>query len=402
MSVPREVDWHFLTPGYPPDFGGVSDYTRLVAEELAARQHKVHVWTGGDSGDETTSVGPIVHRRLGKFEPRYFEFFSKALDSEISDHRLVVQYVPHGFGFRAMNIEMTRWLYKQSKRTNLRMLVMFHEVLFPYKLWPLHHNLIAWMTRRMLRNILKCNPYIHVSTPAWTRFIEKYASRNVSVTYRPIPSNIPSIVGSRDQPLRSRWCDQLGVKTLIGHFGTFGQEIFGLLLPAVLELEKATSELGFVLIGKGAENAATKLIARCPSLRNRIVFLDGADHRSVGEAIGSCNIMLQPYPDGITTRRGSAMAALANNTVIATNDGEHCEEFWAEEGLVSLAKRPGPECLRDEVLNLCRSAERRLKLSSKARAYYDRRFSVGSTVDAIRLAFGDIEPKSDVDSIPNG
>jgi len=36
--------WAILTGEYPPQPGGVSDYTRLVAEGLAVGGDEVHVW----------------------------------------------------------------------------------------------------------------------------------------------------------------------------------------------------------------------------------------------------------------------------------------------------------------------------------------------------------------------
>ena len=36
--------WHIVTSEYPPDVGGVSDYTRQVAEGLARMGDEVHVW----------------------------------------------------------------------------------------------------------------------------------------------------------------------------------------------------------------------------------------------------------------------------------------------------------------------------------------------------------------------
>ena len=39
----RALPWHILTCEYPPQTGGVSDYTFLVANGLASHD-EVHVW----------------------------------------------------------------------------------------------------------------------------------------------------------------------------------------------------------------------------------------------------------------------------------------------------------------------------------------------------------------------
>ena len=40
---------HIITPEYPPQPGGVSDYTAQVAEGLAQEGEEVHVWCPGNA-----------------------------------------------------------------------------------------------------------------------------------------------------------------------------------------------------------------------------------------------------------------------------------------------------------------------------------------------------------------
>ena len=43
--------WHILSGEYPPQPGGVSDYTAGLAEGLAKAGAEVHVWVPPASGD---------------------------------------------------------------------------------------------------------------------------------------------------------------------------------------------------------------------------------------------------------------------------------------------------------------------------------------------------------------
>src|SRR5262245_59769784 len=54
--------WHLVTGEYPPQPGGVADYTRLVAQGLAAAGDTVHVWAARAPGDTPQDVGVTVHR----------------------------------------------------------------------------------------------------------------------------------------------------------------------------------------------------------------------------------------------------------------------------------------------------------------------------------------------------
>jgi hypothetical protein len=38
------MDWHLITAEYPPQSGGISDYSHLIATGLAAEGETVHVW----------------------------------------------------------------------------------------------------------------------------------------------------------------------------------------------------------------------------------------------------------------------------------------------------------------------------------------------------------------------
>src|SRR5579883_195141 len=68
-SSQSKLAWHLITCEYPPQIGGVSDYTFLMARELARAGEEVHVWCGAASGDYPESPGVSVHRELRRFSP---------------------------------------------------------------------------------------------------------------------------------------------------------------------------------------------------------------------------------------------------------------------------------------------------------------------------------------------
>jgi len=67
----NSLPWHLVTCEYPPQAGGVSDYTQLVAKGLALAGDEVHVWCpqlkGGTETETNDQTDVFVHRELGSF-----------------------------------------------------------------------------------------------------------------------------------------------------------------------------------------------------------------------------------------------------------------------------------------------------------------------------------------------
>ena len=76
MTVPAA--WHILTGEYPPDYGGVADYTAIIAKELAASGCEVHIWCPGELATQMED-GVIVHRLRGGFQPASLPALSSSL-----------------------------------------------------------------------------------------------------------------------------------------------------------------------------------------------------------------------------------------------------------------------------------------------------------------------------------
>src|SRR4051794_27900807 len=101
--------WHILTGEYPPQPGGVSDYSAQIAEGLARAGIPAHVWTAG-VGQSPHVEGVSVHR-LGKGWSRAGLWrLGLSLDGFPLPRRLLVQYYPNAWGYKGLNLGFVRWL----------------------------------------------------------------------------------------------------------------------------------------------------------------------------------------------------------------------------------------------------------------------------------------------------
>ena len=140
--------WHLITGEYPPASGGVSDYSRTVARGLAESDDEVQVWAPavpvGES--EIADPGVIVHRLPNRLGPASLARLHRGVDASPSS-RILVQYVPHAFGWKAMNVPFCIWLWTRRRNS---IDVMFHEVAFPIaRNQPLTHNALGLVNRAM-------------------------------------------------------------------------------------------------------------------------------------------------------------------------------------------------------------------------------------------------------------
>jgi glycosyltransferase involved in cell wall biosynthesis len=95
-------------------------------------------------------------------------------------------------------------------------------------------------------------------------------------------------------------------------------------------------------------------------------------------------LLLQPYQDGVSSRRTSLMAGLALGRPIVTTFGVLTESVWQEEGLVVGVPPGDPRALADALATLADDADARQRLGERARAGYQAHFSLERTITTLR------------------
>jgi glycosyltransferase involved in cell wall biosynthesis len=102
--------------------------------------------------------------------------------------------------------------------------------------------------------------------------------------------------------------------------------------------------------------------------------------------VAACDVMLQPYPDGVSSRRTSAMVALAHGVPMVTTTGWLTESLWEESDAFELVSADQPEKLAGAAAQLLASAARRNTLGSRATALYLSRFDMPHSIRILRDA----------------
>ncbi|MBN9162229.1 MAG: glycosyltransferase [Myxococcales bacterium] len=369
---------HLLTGEYPPMPGGVSDYCAQLAAGLAAEGASVHVWAPATDGAAPSIDRVTVHRLEGGWCRRSLMAMTASLARFPRPRRLVVQYVPHAWGRRGLNLEFCRWLRDRSRHGD-DISLMVHEPFYP---WRLRDKPTRWLLalgqRWMIKQALDASERVYVAIPAWERYLRPY-DRKRPMTWLPVPSNVPFVdAKGRVSELRARLAKN--GELIVGTFSTYGPLIARLVREALPPLLQGHPDRVGLLLGRGAARMAAEIAAHHPSLGPRLVAPGGLDAESLSLHLQACTILVQPYPDGVTSRRGTIMAPLSHGAPIVTNTGFLSEGTWSETGCVALASGPEPREIAALAEGLLVDPDARAELGRGARRVYDARFSVKHTV----------------------
>jgi glycosyltransferase involved in cell wall biosynthesis len=376
--------WHILTGEYPPQPGGVSDYTRLVACGLAAAGDEVHVWAPATPGPTPDEAGIEVHRLPGHFGPRGLAALDAGLKRFPPTSRLLVQYVPHAFGWKAMNLPFCWWL---SCRRRERVWVMFHEVAFPiHPSQPFKHKVLGWVTRRMASLVARSAERLFISIPGWEPLLRTLSPVGPRITWLPVPSNLTATPSAEEvaRLRRQLVADPGGL--VVGHFSTFAG-LQAALLAAVLPplLQRDQRRVG-LLLGRGGDRFARDLEREHPALRGRLVAPGNLPEGELVNYLALCDLLVQTYPDGASTRRTSLMAGLALGVPVVTTVGSLSEPLWQESGAVVLAPVESPEAITAAAESLLADNECRTQLGQRAQTFYRDQFGTDRLIQTLRSA----------------
>lgn len=385
-GVARGREWHLFTGEYPPQHGGVADYSRHVAEGLVGAGERVHVWCPGGSDLPTSTGGVSVHRSLGAIAPGDLRRVGAELDRFPGPRRLLVQWVPHAFGFQAMNVAFCAWLLARVKLRGDEVYLMVHEAAVEFGgTWKQYT--VAAVHRAMTALLLQAAIQVWVGTPAWGDRMRPFRlGRRTSFDWLPVPANIPRVRDDAESAeVHRRLADG---RLLVGHFGTYGRLIAPLLDGLLPPLLRGRRDLVVMLMGRGNAGYLQEFRAREPELAERVVAPDSLDDRALSTHIAACDLFVQPYPEGVNSRRGSAMAVVGHGRPMITTSGPFTEGVWEEYGASILVPRGDMDRLAAATLQAAGDADLLQRLSAGAERLYAERFDVRFTVEAV-IAAGD-------------
>jgi hypothetical protein len=219
--------------------------------------------------------------------------------------------------------------------------------------------------------------HVWVSTNTWQTLIRPFVPTRTAIDWLPVPA--PLLPNRAEVPAPTRRAG------LVGHFGTHSPLVAPLLESAIVAvLEKSTANV--LLVGRDSDVFLRRFLDTRPAARARVTATGIVDAGDLAPTLHKCDIVMQPYPDGVTTRRTSTLTLLSLGIPVVTNLGHLSEELWATSGAVALAPSPDGAAVGALAASLLSDDGHRLALAADGAELYDARFSARHGVALLTAA----------------
>ena len=364
-----------ITGEYPPQQGGVGDFTRELARALIATGQEAQVVTTAAS-HRRSAIRPgreddvVVQRVVSSWGTHCWGQIARLAQSECFDG-LNIQYEPAAYAMQVgVNFLPSAWVRRMIK---VPIVTTFHDLLVPYlfpKAGPLRWRVVEYLARRS-------DAVIVTNEEDRARLSNLHAKRSISHLYTiPIGSNIdPRSAGEFDQTVeRAHWGVQPG-ELLLGYFGFLNLSKGGSdLMQALKILSDRSIPVKLLLIGgrtgssdpTNAEYAAqVEQLIDSLGVKDRVIATGYLKAPEISRALLTCDVMALPYVDGASLRRGSLLAAIAHGKAIATTVPRYPIEGLSHTESVLYVPPGDPQALADSVQRLLQDTALRTCLQTK-------------------------------------
>ncbi|MDX2080503.1 MAG: glycosyltransferase [Terrimicrobiaceae bacterium] len=328
--------WVLLSGGYPPMRDGIGDHTRRLAREMA-KSVPVEVWTARLPGRAPDDGFPVRE---------VFDPLRPSSIRQIGRGKVLVQYNPFGFGPRGFN----PWLAGALSGSEVS--VMFHETMVPPEGWKF--RLMRIYQKAQFRALVGRAKRIFVSTGRWADEVRR-VRRDANVTLLPVGSNIDRTLLTRAEARQ-----RMGFRQDQVVVGVFGSAHPSRLLEWIAA--------GFARIRAASPDAALVYVG-VDGARLRQVCGDGVvdcgvlAESEVGDRLIAWDVMLAPFVDGLSTRRGSVVAAFQHGVPVVSTSRDWTDGILrGREGIELVPVEAGATVFAERCLSCPRAPRESLEI----------------------------------------
>ncbi len=348
-----------VSPTFPPGICGVGDHTAKLAQALGQAGADVTVWTGERAPRSFAGFGVRAIPGLASSSGR------AALGITIADDvrrrgptAVLVQYTPLLHARRGVFPGLARWIASLRSQARGPVALLAHELNTPVELSAVG---------------------LLLGIPQWAQIrAAAYAADRMFFTWQGALDKVRALPGLRADKLmllpvgsniaiHASGVDDLDVPR-IAYFGTAHPSHGMASLRAAIELlAERSPRAEFDLIGTRPESLPLP-----PHLKERAHFYPALPEAEVSERIRQASLLLSPFVDGVSTRRGSFMAAIAHGKPVVTTLGtsSSADVPWPEIASAVAADR-GPAAFAEAAATLLEDSTRAQLIGQRSKEFYE-------------------------------
>jgi glycosyltransferase involved in cell wall biosynthesis len=353
-----------ITGEYPPEQGGVGDFTHEIGKGLADLGHDVHVITSESPVSSLQS--PIaVHREIKSWRWGCWRQILQTAHRERLDV-LNLQFQTAAFRMHPAIHFVPR------REGGAPTVVTFHDLRVPYlfpKAGPLRRRVVEMLAQRA--------DGVIVTNRRDEAGISRLRPRIQSVVRIPIGSNItPSLPDDYD---RGAWRARLGIGVddlLLGYFGFLNERKGGEdLIETLARLVGRGYPAHLLLIGGRVGSSDPTNVAYAERV-DRLIAERGLVERvhhtgfvppdEVSAHLNAVDVCVLPYRDGVSLRHGSLHACLAHGRAIVTTYPAVDTPEFRDNHTLTLSPPENIEAMADRVAHIADNPDLRARLEKGA------------------------------------
>jgi glycosyltransferase involved in cell wall biosynthesis len=289
------------SPDVPPRHGGVADQTLELARALDRLGRTPIVLALRGDPAAFVPVPCVTGVRIHEAPTAAVQHGAR---------RLLLQYVPFLYARHGIAPSLLR-LAARCSRAGIALDLFVHEPFVPFTRLPW---LLTGLPQRLqLRALVRSAASVRTPVPAFASLIRRWSGGSCTVSVAPVGSAIPAAGHARREPARMR----LGIATsdiAIGVFSPGAAGFRGDWIRAAAARLTSDARVRWVVFGSGSDG-----FKGMP--QDRTIVVREHEANTMAETMRAMDLAAQPYEDGLTLRRTSAMLAIATGTATASSTG---------------------------------------------------------------------------------
>ncbi len=365
-----------VTGEYPPDQGGVGDYTALLSSSMQEQGARVTVLTRGDHdlSTEDQPSGKVSVLRV----MRGWGFTSwPRMASAVARYRPQIVQIQYQAAAYAMHPAVNLLpIYLRRRAPGIKVVTTFHDLRAPYlfpKAGPLRPASLRMMDSSSAATVATNQADLSALGGAGLG-----SGGSVKRWLIPIGSNLECTPPADFD--RSQWRRQIGATTdtlIVSYFGFMNDSKGVEFLIQALEI-LAGRGLDWRLLIVGGETGQSDPTNRSYSdrilqliksrrLEERVYWTGFVAGEQVSAALLSSDLCALPFRDGASLRRGSLLAALTHGLPVVTTFPEQPDPLLVDGENVALTERDSPSALADAIEQMWLDPDARGRIALGAR-----------------------------------